>query len=45
MEIVELDRTLLKQMSERAQPVYDMIRETVGADLMDEYLNAVENAS
>ena len=45
MEIVELDRTLLKQMSERDQPVYDMIRETVGADLMDEYLNAVENAS
>jgi len=31
-------------MREKAQPVYDMIREDVGADLVDDYLAAIDAA-
>lgn len=45
VEIVELNQTVLNQIIEKAQPVYDMIRETVGDDLVDEYLAAIRAAS
>ena len=31
-------------MKEKAAPVYDMVREAVGNDLVDEYLAAIEAA-
>lgn len=40
--IIDLDDSTLDQMRETAQPVYDMIREDVGADLVDAYLAAIE---
>ena len=42
--IIDLDDTTLSQMREKAQPVYDMIREDVGADLVDDYLAAIDAA-
>lgn len=45
LAIVELDDSILNQMREKAQPVYDMVRETIGNELVDEYLAAIETAS
>ena len=42
--IIDLDDTTLSQMREKAQSVYDMIRDDVGADLVDDYLAAIDAA-
>lgn len=43
--IIDLDDSTLDQMRETAQPVYDMIREDVGADLVDAYLTAIDSSN
>lgn len=40
--VVELNDETLAQMREKAQPVYDMVRNAVGDELVDEYLAAIE---
>lgn len=42
--VIELDDATLDQMREKAQVVYDMIREEVGDELVDEYLAAIDAA-
>jgi len=42
VEIIELDESTLAAMVEKAAPVYDMIREAVGSELVDEYLATIE---
>lgn len=44
VEIIELDQATYDAMVEKAAPVYDMIREAVGDQLVDEYLDAIEAA-
>ena len=43
--IIDLDDSTLDQMREKAQPVYDMIREDVGADLVDAYLAEIDSSN
>ncbi|WP_434309722.1 TRAP transporter substrate-binding protein [Hominifimenecus sp. rT4P-3] len=43
--VIELDDATLAAMKEKAQPVYDMVREAVGSELVDEYLAAIEASS
>lgn len=42
--VIDLDDATIAQMKEKAAPVYDMVREAVGNDLVDEYLAAIEAA-
>lgn len=42
--VIDLDDATIAQMKEKAAPVYDMVREAVGNDLVDEYLAAIETA-
>lgn len=44
VEIIELDDATFAAMIEKAKPVYDMIRESVGSELVDEYLAAIQAA-
>lgn len=43
--LIELDDATIAQMKEKAQPVYDMVREAVGDTLVDDYLAAIDAAS
>lgn len=43
--VIELDDSTINQMKEKAAPVYDMVREAVGTELVDEYLAAIDAAS
>ena len=43
--IIELDDATIAAMVEKAQPVYDSIREAVGTELVDEYMAAIDAAS
>lgn len=42
--INELDQSVLDEMQEKSQPVYDEIRVNVGDELVDGLLDAIENA-
>ena len=42
--VIELDDATIAQMREAAAPVYDMVREAVGSELVDEYLSAIAAA-
>lgn len=42
--IITLDETVLTEMQEKAQPVYDKVRENLGDDLVDTFLSAVDAA-
>lgn len=44
VEIIELDDATIAAMKKEAAPVYDMIRKAAGAELVDEYLNAINSA-
>lgn len=44
LEIIDLTDSDFAQIQERAKPVYDMIREDVGADLVDSLLAEIEAA-
>jgi len=44
VEIIELDESTYEEIVEKVQPVYDMIREAVGSELVDEYLKEIEAA-
>jgi len=41
-QIITLDDSVLKEMQEAASPVYDKVRESLGDDLVNTFLNAVE---
>lgn len=43
--IIDLDDATIDAMKEKAAPVYDMIRQQVGDELVDNYLAAIESAS
>ena len=43
--VIELDEATIHQMREAAAPVYEMVREAVGSELVDEYLAAIDAAA
>lgn len=43
-EIITLDDSVLQEMQEKAQPVYDRVRKDLGDDLVDTFVNAAEAA-
>lgn len=44
LEVIDLSQEVVKKMQEVAEPVYDMIREDIGANLVDSLLNELEAA-
>lgn len=44
VEIIELDDATIAAMVEKAAPVYQMIKDAVGEELVDEYLAAIQAA-
>ena len=42
--VIQLDDDTLAAMREKAEPVYEMVREQVGSELVDEYLATIEEA-
>lgn len=44
LEIIDLPEAEYLKVQEAAKPVYDMIKEDIGAELVDALLNALENA-
>ena len=45
MEFIDLDDATLAELKDRAQPVYDSIREQVGDETMDSFLAAIESVT
>lgn len=41
-QIITLDESVLSEMQEMAQPVYDKVRADLGDDLVDTFLNAAQ---